>query len=76
MWHHQQQYLCGLKVKVKIKAQEGMVFMVPIPVPDLEFTGHCGGPYFLMEGVMLAMTFENLLQHLVTLEAASNALLP
>lgn len=69
---------CGLKVKVKIKAQEGMVFMVLIPVPDLEFTAvTVEWPLFPHGGRDVDSDLEKSFSDtLVTLEAALMPFLP
>lgn len=69
---------CGLKIKVKIKAQEGMVFMVPIPVPDLEFTVvTVEWPSFPQGGCNVGNALEKSFSNtLVTLEAALMPFLP
>ena len=69
---------CGLKIKVKIKAQEGMVFMVPIPVPDLEFTAvTVEWPSFPQGGRNVGNALEKSFSNtLVTLEAVLISFLP
>ena len=69
---------CGLKIKDKIKAQEGMVFMEPIPVPDLEFTAvTVEWPSFPQGGRNVGNALEKSFSNtLVTLEAVLMSFLP